>query len=355
MRTGLRGPHQDRDPRNRGMLARLVVASLAGAAILVCLLVATPAGSWAAPSDPITWTVEPADETGPDGRAWVEAGVDGGERITERLAVTNFSDIPVRFRLSAADGYFTDRGRFNMLPANEPSTDAGTWIELPESVEVGSGQTVVVPFVIVVPTDATPGDHAAGVAASVLSTTSPDSDAQVGVDSRVGFRVMLRVSGQLDPVVEITDVSASYQMSWNPLRPGQVTLGYRLSNIGNTRLLIRTTAAASALLGDSPRSDGSDSELLPGEDRTVQGTLAQVWPFGLIRIDLTTNGIAVPPDAEAPAAHREIWVWAMPWPHLIILAGVALLIIAASWGRRRSRAKLAVLLERARQEGARSS
>ncbi|MEK8107066.1 hypothetical protein NKG94_21505 [Micromonospora sp. M12] len=59
-----------------------------------------------------------------------------------------------------------------------------------ERVTVGPNETRVVPFTITVPKGATPGDHPAGIAATVTSTGGT-----VSVESRVGFRVMVRVNG----------------------------------------------------------------------------------------------------------------------------------------------------------------
>ena len=140
----------------------------AAAAVLAGIMLALigPVGSALADdTDPaVTWSVQPADDTGVDGRAWIEQTLDPGDSAIERLAVHNFSDHAVDFRLAAADGFFNQNGRFNILPSDQPSTEAGTWIDLADSVNVPAGETVVVPLTITVPNDAQPGDHAAGVA-----------------------------------------------------------------------------------------------------------------------------------------------------------------------------------------------
>jgi hypothetical protein len=48
-------------------------------------------------------------------------------------------------------------------------------------------------------------------------------------------------------------------------------------------------------------------------------------------------------------------VWAVPWPQLLLLTGIALLILALVWGRRRSKKRLQVMLEQAREEGRRAN
>ena len=105
----------------------------------------------------VRWSVSPADESGPDGRTVVEHSVDPGESIEDRFAVRNVSDEAVTFTLTAADGFYTRTGRFDILPSDQESVAAGTWISLPENVTVGAGDTVVVPFTIEIPEQVEPG------------------------------------------------------------------------------------------------------------------------------------------------------------------------------------------------------
>ena len=67
----------------------------------------------------------------------------------------NLGAAEATFRLGAADGYYTENGRFTTLPAGTESTAAGAWIDLPEDVRVAAGETVVIPFEI---TDSGAGD-----------------------------------------------------------------------------------------------------------------------------------------------------------------------------------------------------
>ena len=209
------------------------------AIVLAATSVATAMGSGpvAASSEPadaegaVTWSVRPGDQGGEDGRSWVEWEADAGDELTEHMVVTNHGDAEVDFQLSAADGYFTDTGRFNMLPSDEESVAAGTWIDVPKSVTVPAGAAEIVPFTVTVPDKATPGDHAAGVAASIRST----GEGTVGVESRVGFRVMTRVAGDLQPQLALS-ASGTYSGEVNPFSSGAVDVAYEVENTGNTLL-----------------------------------------------------------------------------------------------------------------------
>ncbi|MGO4857843.1 WxL protein peptidoglycan domain-containing protein [Arthrobacter sp. 2MCAF14] len=308
------------------------------------LAFAPSSGTDVGEQDPvITWAVSPANASEPDGRSWVERTMNPGEQTTEHLALRNLGDQNATFMLTAADGYFTTAGRFNMLPADRTSTDAGTWISVATKVSLAAHTTAIVPFTITVPKNATPGDHAAGIAASVLSTGTVQEGSRVGVESRVGFRVMTRVTGELKPELNVVDVEASYDMSWNPFAPGSATLKYGAVNRGNTRF-----AFTDSVDGAPARTRG---DLLPGE-RRVSTSIVPVWPFGPVTIDLRVTPTAdAAADAVPPPVRTSVVVWALPWSQLLCILGVTLIFTALALGRRRSKARLTKLIDAARAEG----
>ncbi|PVW02973.1 hypothetical protein DEA06_14465 [Microbacterium sp. Gd 4-13] len=299
----------------------------------------------------VTWSVRPGTASGPDGRSWVEWEGDPGERRTEYLVVDNFGTEPVEFRLSAADGYFTDTGRFNMLPSDRASTDAGTWVTLPEFVSVPAKGSETVRFEIVVPEDATPGDHPAGVAASI-QTAGSDT---VGVESRVGFRVMTRVTGELRTEATAA-VSGSYTGSINPFEAGSLEITYTVTNTGNSRLRaeprIFVAGAFGAASSDRPGEEVAD--IAPGETRTSTVTVTPAWPLLWYDVRVEATPVAVSDEVavgEASTATAAASVAAPPWSQLAVVAAAALLLSWYLRQRRRDARKTAELIEAARAEG----
>ncbi|MDR1386087.1 MAG: hypothetical protein LBJ44_00550 [Propionibacteriaceae bacterium] len=297
----------------------------------------------------------PSDEYGPDGRHWIELRLAPGERALERIAVRNLSGRDAVFELQAADGFFTPEGRFDMLARPEDSTAAGTWIRLDAEVEVPAGETRIVPLEIVAPPDAEPGDHAAGVAAALVRTGAADrGSSNIGVVSRFGIRVMTRVTGELAPGLEIRDLEAAYDMTWNPLRPGRVAASFDLVNTGNARLVVTGRVAAAGELVAWPGEDAPRIELLPGDVRRVEVQIERVWPRFAVRTEveavtevLALEGVAAP---DLPAVTARRWVAAVPWPQLAVLAGLVLIGFAVLAGRRRAKRRLAALLAAARAD-----
>lgn len=303
----------------------------------------------------MTWSVRPADESGPDGRSWVELDVEPGTTISEHLALRNLGDAAVTFAVAGADGYFTPAGRFNMLASGEESVDAGTWIDVADTVTVEPGETAIVPFTVTVPADATPGDHAAGIAASV-SSESADGGTTVGVESRVGFRVMVRVKGAIAPDLQVS-ASGAYVTDWNPFDPGSVSLGYTLTNAGNVRMSV---GAGVFWAGREFRggTDGEATELLPADEREGTVRIPGVWPLGIVTLPLVIEQSVVMPDGtvqELAPLTRSITVWAMPWPQLIVAAAIALVFVGLLFRRRRHAASVAKRIDDARAEGRREA
>jgi hypothetical protein len=327
---------------------------LAAALLLLVLSAIWPSGAARAADDDapaVRWSVVPADESGPDGRRAVEHEIEPGESVEEHFAVRNVSADEVVFSLTAADGYYTAGGRFDILAAGQESVDAGTWITLPETVTVPGGGTVVVPFSLTVPDRAEPGDHAAGITASVLSVKSADDGTSVGVESRVGFRVLTRVAGEITPVASLAAVSGDYTTSWNPLRPGEATVTFDVVNEGNTRLLAEGSVSAGGRTVYFPAVGEPSQELLPGDTRTITVVLDDVWPLIVVpaTVTLAPTVVTLADSSETlDPMTADAVIWAVPWPQLLVLLGIALVVGAILWGRLRSKRRLDALLEGAR-------
>lgn len=310
------------------------------------LAAATPRPS-ASAAPALTWAVRPADGAGPDGRRWVDASVEPGTSHADRLAVSNFSREAVVFTLAAADGYFTKAGSFTLKRPDEENTGAGTWIAFDQpTVRVEAGATVVVPFTVTVPANATPGDHAAGVAAGMVIAGTDVSGSAVGVNSRVGFRVMLHVAGEARADVAARDVEASYDLSWNPFRAGTVRVTGVAENAGNT--LVHLSGSVETA-GHSTQTGNRD--LLPGERASLASTVGGVWPLGPVEVVVTVHGTPAD-DGIAAVVHREtVTVWAVPLPQLIVLSALVGIVLGALALRRRNRMHWEARIAAAREEG----
>ncbi|MGW5265903.1 WxL protein peptidoglycan domain-containing protein [Microbispora sp. NPDC004025] len=342
--------------RTRGLHALPPVLHALGATVLAAMVTLVAVVALATPSSAdVTWSVVPADANGPDGRRVIDIELAGGQQTTEHIAVINRSTQPVDFAIDANDGYLTSKGYFDMRPSDAKPVDGGAWIEIPDKVTIAAGATTVVPVKVTIPQNATPGDHPAGVTASVDTVSG-----QVRVQNRVGVRLNIRVSGAYVAKVAVSDVKAEYTWSWNPFTAGSVEVTYTVANIGNVRLAPDSRILTSTLTGESGWNDTSDAkarEIMPGGSRTFTAHVTGAWPMGVIN----TTVMAIPSPAGQPlpgvTAERvsiDTSVWALPWPQLAVLALLALLVVALriTSARRRKRIEKLILSSQGRPLGA---
>lgn len=344
------------EPRRIRPYLRAVAALLMATFALVWGVAPSALAEADAPA-PVTWSVSPADAQGPLKQSWIELELDPGSTAERHLAVRNLGDRDVTFAITAADGYFTDKGRFNMLSSNATSVAAGTWIDVLDKITVAGGATAVVPFTVAVPANATPGDHAAGIAASILSQEDKGGS-QVNVESRVGFRVMTRVKGELNPQLTVA-AHGKYDMAWNPFAPGAATVDVDLENTGNVRLKVSAATPGGAPPGQDAKSGAAPAqELLPGDKRTITLKVAEVWPLGAVTVPVTVvqDAVTITGGVETltPAVH-DVTVWAVPLPQLIVLLAVLLVVFGLFWGQRRRKKQVQFLVVQARELGRRDA
>ncbi|GAA2170590.1 hypothetical protein [Glycomyces lechevalierae] len=86
-------------------------------------------------------------------------------------------------------------------------------------------------------------------------------------------------------------------------------------------------------------------------------TAEDVWPLVYVpgSVTVTTTVVGEGEDTAIEPVEADAGFWAVPWPQLIVLVGLTLLIGSSLRGRRRSRARLENKLEQAREEGRRDA
>ncbi|WP_285104877.1 DUF916 domain-containing protein [Promicromonospora sp. MEB111] len=332
------------------------VAAILALAILVPA--AWPAPAFAAPvpaaadDGRVTWSVVPADAAGPDGRRVVDLELAPGARATEHVAVSNHSAEEVTFALSANDGYLTERGSFDMRPSAVEPVDGGAWIAVPDEVVVGPGETEVVSVEVAAPADALPGDHPAGVAASVRS------GGEMQVESRVGVRVNLRVPGDVVAALDADLLGVSFLHGPSLFEPGSLVVRYAVVNDGTVALNTTALVGADSALGgphaSAPR--GEALEVLPGGRREISVEVPGVWPLGPFGVEAVVGATvaegAAGGDVPAPAdVVLTDTAWALPLLHALVLLALVLVGWAVRRALRARRSRLDRLIERARAEG----
>lgn len=317
------------------------VPAIDSAASLVPAATRAAAADPAAPAGSVTWSITPANADGPDGRVSARHELDPGATVTDYVTISNLGPEAARFEVYASDGVVSDDGLFDLLPSDATPEDGGSWVTIGsagaerETVEIGPESSVTIPYEITVPADATPGDHPAGVVAALVA----DDDSAVAVDTRVGVRLHLRVTGEIAPALEVQDLRVAWEPSWNPFEPGTVRVTYEVANTGNVRLGAQSEATVSGPFGIARTSaDGSDRrEILPGQSAAGSAEV-RAWPLFVLTGEVTVVPGVVGDDQVAAVLDRapaSFTVTAVPWWLVGVLAALIVLVLVARACRRR--------------------
>ncbi|QFG22380.1 DUF916 domain-containing protein [Actinomadura sp. WMMB 499] len=279
----------------------------------------------------VTWAVRPAGPRGPNGRDYFVYSLSPGQRVTDKVTVTNLSERARTFDVYATDAFNTADGSFALLTAAQQPAAVGTWIDFAKgSYKVGPGETVDIPFTLTVPHDATPGDHGGGIVASVTRPETTPAGRTVNVDRRVAARVYLRAAGPLRPALQVSELRTGYASE--PLGAGRMDVTYTVRNTGNVRVAalakVSTQGPFGVALGEPV--ERRIPELLPGGSYTFRERVGDVAPAGRLTASVLLS--ATDPRSGDPVDARPIVrrasLWHVPWAAALVLAGAAAYLVA---------------------------
>jgi hypothetical protein len=189
---------------------RRTSAVFAGTAALAGGLLLVPGSAQAV--DNGTWDVSPTStgEGTATSREFFNYEVAPGATIEDSVTITNKSQAILRLQTWAGDAYnATGGGAYAINGIDVENTDVGSWITMSESeVTLEPEASVDVPFTMVVPDNATPGDHVGGIVTlnPVPEAGQAPDGAQLRVQNAVGVRLYARVNGPLTSELQITSL-----------------------------------------------------------------------------------------------------------------------------------------------------
>lgn len=321
---------------------RRTAFSVTMAIVAACMMAVLGVVPPAAAEDTIGISARPGNAEGvADGRTRFSFQTETGARIDDYFLVSNTGNVEQIFTVLATDAFNDEDGEFSLLATSEEPAGIGHWVTFENGSNrieftLAPGENRLLPFSVDVPENATPGDHAGGLLASVVTP-----GAEVTLDRRVGTRLYARVAGQLQPQLSISALDAEYLGDWwNPF-DGTVRMYYTVRNVGNVALATNTSfgvdtwfAAAAA----GPSGDGLP-EILPGGARNVTVDVPGVAALLYLAPWVELKPFVDSPDPEnalpVVPSSRSAFLLAVPWPLLILLAVVAAGLMFNGWRRRR--------------------
>jgi hypothetical protein len=341
-------------------------ASLLGVLLAVLLVFVTPAnaasptptpsgstgssaGSSTAAKPPptVTFGLGPSDGKKLDGRPGFIYTASPGSVINDHVALVNISAQPLTLLLYATDAQEAIGGTLSYEPFAAKHLGASLWLALPEvngspEIRIRARSTLILPFQVRVPDNASPGDHTAGIAVGLVANVAGKITKNLHFEQRVVAEVAIRVSGIAVAKLQIEKLQATYNNLWNPFGQGSITLTYSVLNAGNVNLGAEQVAKLSGLFGNTgtvPKLP-EISELLPGAAARFRVHISGVWPefllSGSVRVTpIGVSGTVVPTLHVASASTS---VWAIPWALIILI----LILVGGGYALRRYQRKRAV-------------
>jgi hypothetical protein len=315
----------------------------------------------------VTWGVRPTSASGDNSRAAFAYSTKPGVEIQDYVGISNQGTESTTFNTYATNAIDDPKtGAFSLYGASQSPTDLGSWIKLPEkTITIAPGKEARIPVDILVPSDATPGDHTAGIVASIVRKSTSAQGKQIRVEERVAARVYLHIAGLVAARVAATGITSGFNPSLNPFGTGTSTINYAVKNTGNLRVDVHQKVTITGPFGIKLGTiqGPSIANVLPGQ--SVQEQLHQdgVAPllFVTSTVSLTTSAPTdtivagtVLTDSGAvaariakpsyPASSNSALSGAVPWTLLVLVLIVAfgIWILVRFLGASRDRVFLAI-------------
>jgi len=277
--------------------------------------------------------VNPATNGAADkSRTRFEYQLNSSQPARDSIYVVNTGTSSQDVTLYARDAFAGAKGDFLIQDQSVAPTDVGSWVRFDGNKKVYTFTLkprgfITVPFDVLTPSDATPGDHVGAIVASAVTKGST-----INIVRRVAVRLYARLSGQLKARLELTNVQTkTYVNPFNPFASNQV-VSYDIKNVGNVELaadVAVSTAGPLGLFGGAPETLRI-TNLLPGSERHVSQTVAGAGQLVASSTTVVYTGILTSNTvaAQQPRGRADLTTYALPTGWLVWLAIlVALLLV----------------------------
>jgi LPXTG-motif cell wall-anchored protein len=330
-------------PRHHALRALVVLAFCAAG------LTGPVAGPATAADDGNT-SFTPADDTAANPHHFFELKVNPGVRVRDRVVLQNHSQQRQTYDIYPADATSVD-GAFALSGAAETPSDVGAWLRVPvRRLVLEPGMSRRFTFIVDVPVDASPGDHAGGIVALPRATQAVDGSSNVQLHARygVGVRVYVTVKGPVQPRLTVSKLTFDVHggLGASLLGADSATVSYQVVNSGNVMLAPESTGEVTTPISTVRLPHRQLGEMLPrGKSSITEQVDGLRWGSIIGRIHVRVTVTAAGVDPITLEASR----WRVPW---LSFAGLTLLLALSGgvWMTRRRRRKKVVQVEPPAQE-----
>lgn len=327
------GPHMTTNGRrSAGRRVRRLCCLMTVAALSLGTALSFPFSRPASAASNGLWSVFPTTLPGQAPREFFHPVLQPGKAYKDTVAVANYTAAPLTFNLYAADAFNTSGDGLSLRRRTDIQTDIGKWISLPyDELTVPARSETFVPFTILPPPQASPGDHVGGIVAEqTQGTTSHSGSTPITVVQAVGVRVYGRVVGPLHPKLAIRGMLLSAGASAAAVFGAGVSarVTFTITNSGNTVLSPMATVELSTPFGTAARRSLPINQLLPGNSLKYAWGFPGVSAYGHLKAQVTVTAMGAEAVGSASA-------WVLPWGLIVIVVVALSLVGLLLWRRHR--------------------
>ena len=274
----------------------------------------------------------PATNGQPDkSRAHFDYQLNPGQPAKDSIYVYNPGTTSQEVTLYARDAFTDAKGSFLVQGESDQPADVGSWVtfmkgEKTFTMTLKPHGYRTISFDVATPTNAGPGDHVGAIVVSAV--TAGD---QLNIVRRVAVRLYARLSGQISPRLEVSNLQISNSASiLNPF-DSTSTVSYDITNTGNVELAADVSVQPKGLFSTDSGAAVSTrvTNLLPGSKQTVKVKLNGLVQSGVAAALVTYSGV-LPSNyqsANQPRGQVDVSSGTVPWAWIIWLALVVAVIV----------------------------
>ena len=329
----------------------IVAGSLAAGLIagVVSFASITAANAAVASSKPLPrafFGLGPATKRKIDGRPYFNWGGSPGSHLSDEVALVNFGVTPVTVTVFVTNAVSTPHGGTAFLSRGKAHGSLAAWVKLhmphgSPTIKLAPRSKVFVPVTAIFPKNAQPGDHVGAIVASLTSLIQSKNHAKVHLVQQVADRIILRISGRLEPRLSVSGLHVAYDDPLNPGATAPAKLSFNIVNSGNEVLGGKVAVSVSGLVGSATTQAGviNVPAMLPGGSDAAHVTVDGVYPAFLETGKVTIRPL-VPTgqfDQGLTPYSGQVSFWAVPWILLIVVILLVLLPFGLWYRRRRRR------------------
>ena len=205
--------------------------------------------------------------------------LDPGTTKTDKFTIINDGDTDYEFKVFAQPYSVNGEEYEPDFYTVRENTDLEKWVKFQKSSYfLRSGESIDVPFSVVVPVDAIPGGHYGAIFAET-QPSEQKSGTSIQRKSRVGSLVYATVNGQFETGGSFEGIRTPLLQFKPPIKSEVV-----VRNTGDTDFGIKTVFAVDDILGNRKVTDTKEYRVLPKTKRNIQLQWDKAPSFGLFKV-----------------------------------------------------------------------